>query len=528
MSNLNTLKASRSAYKGRITRVGQRISHLCGASFDGNVNADEIRSLQIDLHNCFKKFEDLQMQILGECTNESEHQKLLIDLQEVEEKFMNFDKIATYFLDDVPPTVHEKSDLQNESFETHRSSLSSKHSSSSQSLASVQSSKTVTQPGFLSRFFGKTSSNTDHAQDDQHTGTIPKQIYHSKSVNQINDQKVPKIPAASNMEHLNKIHSSKQEYESRFHTSVFGLHKQPSTTGDSRLPPQAQPSATIHSRPPPQTQPSATIGNQPPHTQTQPLNSAISPEQLTQILQTIFSNMNVDRAPVTFMHQTQTLKFSGKQVDWPSFRDLFISIANRCQTDADRLLQLKLACQGGEAERIISYYATTNENFIQAWNALETEYSQGKHVVMSHIRTVLDQKPLTDESATQLRKVYTTTDNSMRALQAINYVDKDLWIITILLDKLDNNTSRAWALYSANMKLPTLNDLLQFLNQRCIALETCKPTARRPHIKSHVTKSSNDKKQNDKSCQFGQLHKARLAEQSNPVPCFKVVQKTRK
>ncbi|XP_071640000.1 uncharacterized protein [Temnothorax longispinosus] len=59
----------------------------------------------------------------------------------------------------------------------------------------------------------------------------------------------------------------------------------------------------------------------------------------------------------------QLPSFSGKYEDWPSFRDLFVSILGREEiSDVEKLHYLK-ACLKGEAEQLVKNIPTTADNF---------------------------------------------------------------------------------------------------------------------------------------------------------------------
>lgn len=131
----------------------------------------------------------------------------------------------------------------------------------------------------------------------------------------------------------------------------------------------------------------------------------------------------------------------------------------------DRLTFIRIACKGGDADRLVKFY-NTEKDFKSAWDALVNEYDQEKATIMAHIKKFIHQKPITDRSAASLKHLYTTSDTVMRQLQAINYRSRNLCLIAILVEKCDPSTAQAWSFHSALMKLTTMDEFLKFLSNQ--------------------------------------------------------------
>jgi hypothetical protein len=62
----------------------------------------------------------------------------------------------------------------------------------------------------------------------------------------------------------------------------------------------------------------------------------------------------------------------------------------------------------------------------------------------------------------------------MQALKHIG-IDTDTWdvlITHVITNKFDINTRKEWEKYQISGDLPTLNELLQFIAEKCVVLET--------------------------------------------------------
>ncbi|XP_073959790.1 uncharacterized protein [Choristoneura fumiferana] len=76
--------------------------------------------------------------------------------------------------------------------------------------------------------------------------------------------------------------------------------------------------------------------------------------------------------------------FSGKYTEWPTFRDLFVSMihSNKDLDNVQRLQYLK-GYLTGEAEQLIRYTPVTDANYEQCWKQLEDRYRKlSKHTLL--------------------------------------------------------------------------------------------------------------------------------------------------
>ncbi|XP_053968732.1 uncharacterized protein LOC128870164 [Anastrepha ludens] len=95
-----------------------------------------------------------------------------------------------------------------------------------------------------------------------------------------------------------------------------------------------------------------------------------------------------------------------------------------------------------------------------------------------------------------LRKIYDGADEVLRGLRALGEEaeKRDIWLIHLLLSKIDPATTREWAkLHKSKIDFPTINEFLSFLDTTSLALEsavltTTSPTRQRiVSVKAHQT-----------------------------------------
>ncbi|GFW14698.1 DUF1758 domain-containing protein [Trichonephila clavipes] len=89
-----------------------------------------------------------------------------------------------------------------------------------------------------------------------------------------------------------------------------------------------------------------------------------------------------------------------------------------------------------------------------------------KKIVQSLIKTFLDQKPISEANCSNLRKLLDTSDECLRGLNALGEQasSKDCWLIYLLLQKIDPESKRLWAIKSSEEEFPNMKAFLDFLS----------------------------------------------------------------
>ncbi|GFU98103.1 uncharacterized protein TNCV_1491271 [Trichonephila clavipes] len=115
----------------------------------------------------------------------------------------------------------------------------------------------------------------------------------------------------------------------------------------------------------------------------------------------------------------------------------------------------------------------SNDSYEEAWQKLLDRYDNKKQIVQSLIKTFLDQKPISEANCFNLRKLLDTSDECLRGLNALGEQasSKDCWLIYLLLQKIDPESRRLWAIKSSEEEFPNMKAFLDFLNVRCSSLE---------------------------------------------------------
>lgn len=174
-------------------------------------------------------------------------------------------------------------------------------------------------------------------------------------------------------------------------------------------------------------------------------------------------------------------KFSGKdETLFPAFRNMFeTSVHNKDIPTVHKFQHLK-ALLVDEAQKLIQHVDITEENYDDAWQRVVKRYDRKKLNAISYVKKFFDQANITRCTPKALHELHDVSDQILRGLKALNdpkAEQRDLWLIYILVGKLDDESKRAWAKETAAIDFPTLSQFFEFLCSRCDELEACASTS---------------------------------------------------
>ncbi|XP_072400311.1 uncharacterized protein [Diabrotica undecimpunctata] len=162
--------------------------------------------------------------------------------------------------------------------------------------------------------------------------------------------------------------------------------------------------------------------------------------------------------------------FSGNYDKWISFYQLFTSliIDNPSLTNIQRFIYLKSSLKN-EALALIDSLELTHENFTIALDLLEKRYSNNLNIINAHLKSILDYPTLTKVNAQTLRDFVTTIRKHIQSLKNLN-IPVDTWdiiLVYILSRKIDYNSKKQYGEKRIKSDLPTLDEFLDILEDRC-------------------------------------------------------------
>lgn len=179
--------------------------------------------------------------------------------------------------------------------------------------------------------------------------------------------------------------------------------------------------------------------------------------------------------------------FDGDVKDWQSFYDIFSSTVheNVSLSPAQKFKYLKGLLKGN-AYNLVSHLRVDDANYIEAVQRLVKRYDKKKPIVEAHIKSFIEQPKVTKATAAQLVAFHDNIDEVVRGLKSLGKEAeaRDPWLIFMAVDRLDEETRRAWRYHTADDDFPTLQGFLDFLLNRVDALTEVKSTIRKPDGKS--------------------------------------------
>lgn len=165
--------------------------------------------------------------------------------------------------------------------------------------------------------------------------------------------------------------------------------------------------------------------------------------------------------------------FSGAYEDWPLFRDLFVAAVHSNPTlPAVHKLQYLKSLLTGDAQTILRHTPTTTDNYAIAWGKLEERFDNKRALINTTLRQFFNQRSA-DESAPSIRHLLDTTRECIGALH-VHGVDTASWdsiLIYVVSQHVPATSLDLWEQQIPRNQLPTIDNLLQFLEDRFRALE---------------------------------------------------------
>ncbi|KMQ84153.1 bel12-ag transposon polyprotein, partial [Lasius niger] len=204
----------------------------------------------------------------------------------------------------------------------------------------------------------------------------------------------------------------------------------------------------------------------------------------------------------------QLPQFSGKFEDWPSFRDLFLSIVveETSLSKVEKMHYLK-TCVKGDAEQLIRSLPSTEENFERAWATLSEHFENKRLLVRSYLAAFTALPKMKSDSAADLRRIFHGVVTTVGALEGIGRPiasGTDLFV-HLVIELLDTKTRREWEnSLGKSSEPPSYEDLREFLQEQLMTQEVLRAVsgesgksaeksgraARSNHVKSRGPDSS--------------------------------------
>ncbi|UYV60307.1 hypothetical protein LAZ67_1000791, partial [Cordylochernes scorpioides] len=167
--------------------------------------------------------------------------------------------------------------------------------------------------------------------------------------------------------------------------------------------------------------------------------------------------------------------FDGGLESWLSFKDLFYSaIGSNSQIPEIEKLQYLKGQLRGEALRLVNAFPITADNYVEVWQTLLTRYDNPKDLIFTQIDNALRLPKLADDNHKSMFKLLDSCNEIVRTVKVLGYqIDSlsDVFFVEIIQDKLDKTTRKQWELQNNPRVVPSIKDLMEFLEIRAKSLQ---------------------------------------------------------
>lgn len=176
--------------------------------------------------------------------------------------------------------------------------------------------------------------------------------------------------------------------------------------------------------------------------------------------------------------------FDGSYENWYAFKSMFETIMSRYSSEspAIKLYHLRNSLVG-KAAGIIDQEMINNNDYDAAWATLTERFEDRRLIIDKHIDALFDLPKLTNEDAIGMRKLLDTCTRNVDALKNLGLpVDGlgETMLVNHIALKLDSETRKAWELDQVSTTLPSYDETLDFLRERCRVLEKIRPLSKPP------------------------------------------------
>ncbi|GFW52531.1 uncharacterized protein TNCV_404591 [Trichonephila clavipes] len=135
----------------------------------------------------------------------------------------------------------------------------------------------------------------------------------------------------------------------------------------------------------------------------------------------VFENVSNMKSSNFKLPKINIERFSGDYKDWPSFKDLYVSLVhdNMCLSNIQKFQYLR-GLLLSEPANIIKHIPITETAYNEAWEKLLARYDKKKQIIFSLIKTFMEQPSFNDTNSHNLRNIANTSDEVIRGLKSID------------------------------------------------------------------------------------------------------------
>lgn len=171
----------------------------------------------------------------------------------------------------------------------------------------------------------------------------------------------------------------------------------------------------------------------------------------------------------TSLPKIQLPTFSGRFVEWPSFKEVFVSRIHKNErlNDLEKLHYLK-ATLTDEAADDVRHLNVVSENYHVVWDMLEKRY-ENKRVLFSYYMDLFEQQTtFNDNDVTALRRFIQTTRSCFNAIKSlgIDFENHSEVLAYLIIRKLPKSVRAEWERHlRSKQHIPKVDEVLILLDE---------------------------------------------------------------
>lgn len=189
--------------------------------------------------------------------------------------------------------------------------------------------------------------------------------------------------------------------------------------------------------------------------------------------------------------------FDGKYEEWLTFKDTSNAMidSNNNITPIEKFHHLRSALKG-KAARVVQSLETNNANYNTAWELVCNRYQNRRLIVSTHVNHLFNLPKQTQETAEGLRRLLDTFVSHTRALESLEQpvIHWDAVLTHLIVTKVHPTTVKEWESTQTNDAPPTMEHLSEFLQKRCLVLESVEAAGHSQAESSNVCRESEERK----------------------------------
>lgn len=211
--------------------------------------------------------------------------------------------------------------------------------------------------------------------------------------------------------------------------------------------------------------------------------------------------------------------FDGERENWVLFRDQFLALVhnNEHMNDAIKMYQL-FTHLGEKALRVIKGITPAGSNYERAWKILNERFNNNQMLISNHLKRFFNLPTLNRDEPSKLVILVDGVNELINSLPGLEEPMNtwDAILIFCIFNKLDKASQEAWKRHQNIHVKPTLQELIEFLDQRAQSDDTVhssllnagtKPANAKPEPKKFQKRVSvfhveEKRKNREKSCKL--------------------------